>query len=304
MIYCTTAVNMGQFPSLLHPELHMILQPGPLQKFLILKLSVINGYKDNKGEKGQELDLEMKVALGTSTRPFPLAQEQSFEANLPTVLTDHTHPFCQAPLGFATCSQIRLSPALKLTQKTYNGGTVLPAGRQPWGLLQWGQINPQTLFPLCPCCCADSSQGHSLEILQKRVLRAREGSQPRGDTQIPRKGYKVSTNDFRNHPISVLSTEVWSTATASHKIRGAGKPKPVLTQGLVYLWKRWYDTEAWKLDLDLQALFQNRKLQSGEKKSNPQAQAVELCCISALCPTKDREREGWAYTAITNPHSR
>lgn len=75
----------------------------------------------------------MKAALGTSTLPFPLAQEGSFEANLPTVLTDHTHPFCQAPSGLATCSQNRLSPALKLTQKTYSGDTLLPAGRQPWG---------------------------------------------------------------------------------------------------------------------------------------------------------------------------
>lgn len=55
MIYCTTAVNMGQFPSLLHPELHRIFQPGPLRKFLIFKLSAINGHKDNQEKKAKNL---------------------------------------------------------------------------------------------------------------------------------------------------------------------------------------------------------------------------------------------------------
>lgn len=30
MIYCATAVNMGQFPSVCYPELHVTFQPGPL----------------------------------------------------------------------------------------------------------------------------------------------------------------------------------------------------------------------------------------------------------------------------------
>lgn len=61
MIYCTTAVNMGQFPSLLHSELHMTFQPGPFWKFLIFKLSAMNGHKDNQEKKAKNLTWRWKL---------------------------------------------------------------------------------------------------------------------------------------------------------------------------------------------------------------------------------------------------
>lgn len=59
-------------------------------------------------------------------------------------------------------------------------------------------------------------------------------------------------------------------------------------QGSLYSWKRWCDTVAWKLDLDLQGLFQSRKLQTGEKNWKPQAQAIELHYPSGFCLGRER----------------